>query len=63
MALTALPVFGFGAFSQGHDLMVGEHFGLVSQLSAGAAQGLAARVAVKHHNRFLPREKRNKKKR
>lgn len=62
MALTALPVFGFGTFSQGHNFVVGEHSGLVSQLSAGAAQWLAASVAVKHHHSFLSRGKRDKKK-
>lgn len=30
VALTALPVFGFGTFGQGYDLMVGKHSGLVS---------------------------------
>lgn len=49
MALTALPVFGFGALGQGNDLMVGKHSGLVSQLPAGAAEWLVARVTVVHH--------------
>lgn len=60
VALTALPVFGFGAFSQGHNLVVGEHSGLVCQLSAGAAQWLAASVAVEHHNSFLTRREKIK---
>lgn len=51
--LTALPVFGLGTFGQGHNLMVGKHSGLVSQLPAGAAQWLAASVAVKHHYGIL----------
>lgn len=52
-ALTALPVFGFSAFGHGHDLVVGEHPGAVRQLPAGAAQGLAASVAVVHQSRIL----------
>ena len=53
MALTALPVFGFGAFGQGHDVVVGKHSGLVSQLPAGAAQWLTASVTEVHHPRVL----------
>ncbi len=49
VALTALPVFGFAAFGQRHDLMVGKHSGLVSQLPAGAAQWLTASVTEVHH--------------
>lgn len=59
MALTALPVFGFGTFGQGHDLMVGKHSGLVSQLSAGATQRLATSVAVVHHPSVLHGKKCN----
>lgn len=62
MALTALPVFGFGTFGQGHDLMVGKHSGLVSQLPAGAAQRLATSVAVVHHPSVLRRKKERKEK-
>lgn len=61
MALTALPVFGFGTFGQGHNLMVGKHSGLVSQLPAGAAQWLATSVAVVHHPGVLYEKKRKKK--
>lgn len=56
-ALTALCVFGFGAFGHGHDLVVGEHPGAVRQLPAGAAQGLAAGVAVVHQSWILQRNK------
>lgn len=49
MALTALPVFGFGAFGQGYNLMMGKHSGLVCQLPAGAAQWLVTSVTVVHH--------------
>ena len=52
-ALTALPVLGFGALGHGHDVMVGEHPGPVCQLPAGAAQRLAAGVAVEHQSRIL----------
>lgn len=57
VALTALPVFGFGAFGHGHDLVVGEHPGAVRQLPAGAAQGLAAGVTVVHQPRILHKNK------
>lgn len=57
MALTTLPVFGFGAFGQGYNLMVGKHSGLVSQLPAGAAQWLATSVTVEHHPCVLYGEK------
>ena len=57
MALTALPVFGSGAFGQGNNLMVGKHFGFVSQLPAGAAKWLAAGVTVVHHLCILFGEK------
>lgn len=53
MELTAFPVFGFGAFGQQDDLVVGKHPGLVCRLSAGGAEGLAAGVAVIHHSCFL----------
>lgn len=46
-------MFGFGTFGHGHDLVVGKHSGLVSQLPAGAAQWLAASVAVVHQSRIL----------
>lgn len=55
-ALTTLPVFGFGAFGQGHDLMVGKHPGLVCQLLAGTAQRLATGIAVKHQPCVLCRK-------
>lgn len=57
MALTALPVFGFSAFGQGNNLMVGKHSGLVSQLPAGAAQWLGASVTKVHHPCVLHRER------
>lgn len=56
MALTALLVFGFGSFGQRHDVMVGKHSGLVSQLPAGAAQWLAACVAVVHQPGVLQQD-------
>lgn len=49
----ALPVFGFGAFGQGYDLMMGKHSGLVCQLPAGATQWLATSVTVVHHPSVL----------
>lgn len=52
-ALTAFSVFGFGAFGQRYNLMVGKHSGLVCQLSAGGAERLTARVTVEHHHRVL----------
>lgn len=48
-ALTAVPVFSFGAFGQGYNLVVGKHSGLVSQLPAGGAQWLATSVTEVHH--------------
>lgn len=59
-ALTALPVFGFGTFGHGHDLMVRKHSGLVGQLPARAAQRLTARVAVVHQSSILDKNKTNK---
>ena len=53
MPLTALPVGGFGALGQGHDVVVGEHPGLVGGLPARPAQGLVTRVAEVHTPRVL----------
>lgn len=57
MALTALPMFGFGAFGQRNNLMVGKHSGLVSQFPAGTTQWLVASVTVVHHPFVLCRKR------
>lgn len=57
MALTALSMFGFGAFSQRNNVMVGKHSGLMSQFPAGATQRLVASVTVVHHPCVLYRKK------
>lgn len=57
VALTALSMYGFGAFGQRNNVMVGKHSGLVSQLPAGATQWLVACVTEVHHPWFLYTEK------
>lgn len=49
-------MLGPGALGQGHDLVVGEHSGLVGRLPAGAAERLAAGVAVVHPSCVLDGE-------
>lgn len=62
-ALTAIPVFSFGAFGQGYNLVVGKHSGLVSQLPAGGAQWLATSVTEVHHPCVLCERKKSIKQR
>lgn len=51
--LTALGVPFFGAFGQGHNIMLGKHPGFVCELSALSTQWLAAGVTVIHHSSIL----------